>query len=378
MLNTNILNTENTENKKEENKMLTFKYLKKGEAKVIMDNLNTDGAIKNNCICLNNTDTILLRTNGSVIYGEYKVGDKRIKFTHSPQYALPYIAKQDYKLYKSVILAEWKKAYTEEAKAKMREVRMLIHYIMQKKASNQSSDASSSVAPEQSLQAPEVINEEPTIQTQNESQNKIEEKKEVIEMNIMTVAHIIRRELKLEGHYHAQLKIAMSYAWKIKKGQITLEELLNIPAINETAAPTYNAVNEEVNSEVAVTEDKPVAEDKVEDKPKQVKQDTSDGVFTIYLDKLENGVAYFNKAKGNQKGFFFKFPARNMANMDKTFAKDYLAKVLGLLPENSIVYFYGDFTEMTYLNNPAIRSLADSKHIKLERGLYGVAPSGIA
>lgn len=369
MLNTNILNTEN---KKEENKMLTFKYLKKGEAKVIMDNLNTDGAIKNNCICLNNTDTILLRTNGSVIYGEYKVGDKRIKFTHSPQYALPYIAKQDYKLYKAVILQEWKKAYTEEAKAKMREVRMLIHHIMQNKAAQQSNEVSSPVI-EQPMQEPEVINEQPIIKTQNESKNKIEEKKEVIEMNIMTVAHIIRRELKLEGHYHAQLKIAMSYAWKIKKGQMTLEELLNIPAINETAAPTYNAVNEEVNSEVAV------AEDKVEDKPKQeVKQNTSDGVFTIYLDKLENGVAYFNKAKGNQKGFFFSFKARNMVSMDKTFAKEYLAKVLGMLPENSVVYFYGDYTEMTYLNNPAIRSLADSKHIKLERGLYGVAPSGIA
>ena len=350
-------------NKKVEECKMNFKYLKKGEAQVIIDNLN-GGKIKNNCICLNNTDTILLRTNGSVIYGEYKEGDHRVKFTHSPQYALPYIATADYAKYKDVVLSEWRKAYTPEAKAKMREVSLLIAHVMKNKQGQQ--------------QAPAV--QEPIIQEPVIQETKIENKKEEVkEMNVMTLAHKLRRELGLEGAYSCQMKMAMKYAWAIKKGQTTLEELLNTTTTTEATAPTYNVANKTVEETAVTTDEEPKAETPTAQEPKkETKKVTVTTGLTIYLEKLEGGVAYFYKAANGMTAPFFKFRARNIKDMDKQFAREWMAKMLQALPNDSVVYYYGDYTSMTYLNNEAIRSLADSKNIRFEQGLYGVAPSGIA
>lgn len=350
-------------NKKMEECKMNFKYLKKGEAQVIIDNLN-GGKIKNNCICLNNTDTILLRTNGSVIYGEYKEGDHRVKFTHSPQYALPYIATADYAKYKDVVLSEWRKAYTPEAKAKMREVSLLIAHVMKNKQGQQ--------------QAPAV--QEPIIQEPVIQETKIENKKEEVkEMNVMTLAHKLRRELGLEGAYSCQMKMAMKYAWAIKKGQTTLEELLNTTTTTEATAPTYNVANKTVEETAVTTDEEPKAETLTAQEPKkETKKVTVTTGLTIYLEKLEGGVAYFYKAANGMTAPFFKFRARNIKDMDKQFAREWMAKMLQALPNDSVVYYYGDYTSMTYLNNEAIRSLADSKNIRFEQGLYGVAPSGIA
>ena len=350
-------------NKKMEECKMNFKYLKKGEAQVIIDNLN-GGKIKNNCICLNNTDTILLRTNGSVIYGEYKEGDHRVKFTHSPQYALPYIATADYAKYKDVVLSEWRKAYTPEAKAKMREVSLLIAHVMKNKQGQQ--------------QAPAV--QEPIIQEPVIQETKIENKKEEVkEMNVMTLAHKLRRELGLEGAYSCQMKMAMKYAWAIKKGQTTLEELLNTTTTTEATAPTYNVANKTVEETAVTTDEEPKAETPTAQEPKkETKKVTVTTGLTIYLEKLEGGVAYFYKAANGMTAPFFKFRARNIKDMDKQFAREWMAKMLQALPNDSVVYYYGDYTQMTYLNNEAIRLLADSKNIRFEQGLYGVAPSGIA
>ena len=350
-------------NKKMEECKMNFKYLKKGEAQVIIDNLN-GGKIKNNCICLNNTDTILLRTNGSVIYGEYKEGDHRVKFTHSPQYALPYIATADYAKYKDVVLSEWRKAYTPEAKAKMREVSLLIAHVIKNKQGQQ--------------QAPAV--QEPIIQEPVIQETKIENKKEEVkEMNVMTLAHKLRRELGLEGAYSCQMKMAMKYAWAIKKGQTTLEELLNTTTTTEATAPTYNVANKTVEETAVTTDEEPKAETPTAQEPKkETKKVTITTGLTIYLEKLEGGVAYFYKAANGMTAPFFKFRARNIKDMDKQFAREWMAKMLQALPNDSVVYYYGDYTSMTYLNNEAIRSLADSKNIRFEQGLYGVAPSGIA
>lgn len=350
-------------NKKMEECKMNFKYLKKGEAQVIIDNLN-GGKIKNNCICLNNTDTILLRTNGSVIYGEYKEGDHRVKFTHSPQYALPYIATADYAKYKDVVLSEWRKAYTPEAKAKMREVSLLIAHVMKNKQGQQ--------------QAPAV--QEPIIQEPVIQETKIENKKEEVkEMNVMTLAHKLRRELGLEGAYSCQMKMAMKYAWAIKKGQTTLEELLNTTTTTEATAPTYNVANKTVEETAVTTDEEPKAETPTAQEPKkETKKVTVITGLTIYLEKLEGGVAYFYKAANGMTAPFFKFRARNIKDMDKQFAREWMAKMLQALPNDSVVYYYGDYTQMTYLNNEAIRLLADSKNIRFEQGLYGVAPSGIA
>lgn len=318
--------------------MLNFKYLKNGEAQSIINNLKA-GKISNNCICLNNTDTILLRTNGAVIYGEYKDGNNRVKFTHSPEYALPYIAKKDYVKYKQVILNEWNKAYTDEAKGKMREVRALIAHVMKSKESEQT----------ESIQEPKEIKE------------NIEAKKEVKEMNkelnVMGLAHKIRRELGLEGHYSVQMKIAMRYAWAIKKGTETIDNILGTTA---ATASTYNVANKTVE-------------------PKPVEKQTNDNVgLTIYLDRIENGHAYFNKQYKGRSAHFLSYKVRNTVDMDKQFARDWLTKIISGLPVNSTLYFYGDYTEMTYLNSVELRSIAEKKNIKVTRGLYGVAPSGEA
>lgn len=346
------------ENKKEEQKMLNFKYLKNGEVQSIINNLKA-GKISNNCICLNNTDTILLRTNGSVIYGEYKEGNARVKFTHSPQYALPYIAKQDYAKYKDVVLAEWSKAYTDEARGKMREVRALIAHIMKNKDAEVTVDTTETVENITPVVATEPVAQEPIIN----NTKKVEVKDMNKELNVMGLAHKIRKELALEGDYSAQMKMALSYAWAIKKGTATIESILGT---TESAAHTYNADNKTVEPSVVET-------------PKEEKQTSSATVgLTIYLDKLEDGYAYFNKQVNGKSGLFLKYKARNTVDMDKQFARDWLVKILNGAPNNTVIYFYGDYTEMTYLNSMSLRDLAKSKNIKVTRGLYGVAPSGEA
>ena len=355
-------------NKKMEECKMNFKYLKKGEAQVIINNLK-GGKIKNNCICLNNTDTILLRTNGSVIYGEYKEGDHRVKFTHSPQYALPYIASTDYGKYKEVVLSEWKKAYTPEAQAKMREVRMLVAHVINSRQEGQASEIKKSEAAASTAQDP-VLNKETKIEEKKEEVKDMNKTIDTTGLTTMGLAHLIRRELKLEGHYHVQMKIAMKYAWAIKKGQTTIEELLNITtSATEATAPTYNVANKTVEETAVTTAKEP---------KKETKKVTVTTGLTIYLEKLEGGVAYFYKAANGMTAPFFKFRARNIKDMDKQFAREWMAKMLQALPNDSVVYYYGDYTQMTYLNNEAIRLLADSKNIRFEQGLYGVAPSGIA
>ena len=205
------------------------------------------------------------------------------------------------------------------------------------------------------------------------------QKEEVKEMNVMTLAHKLRRELGLEGAYSCQMKMAMKYAWAIKKGQTTLEELLNTTTTTEATAPTYNVANKTVEETAVTTDEEPKAETPTAQEPKkETKKVTVTTGLTIYLEKLEGGVAYFYKAANGMTAPFFKFRARNIKDMDKQFAREWMAKMLQALPNDSVVYYYGDYTSMTYLNNEAIRSLADSKNIRFEQGLYGVAPSGIA
>lgn len=52
----------------------------------------------------------------------------------------------------------------------------------------------------------------------------------------MKLAHKIRRELKLEGHYHAQMKEALELAWAIKNGKVTYEEVVGLE-IEEQIVP---------------------------------------------------------------------------------------------------------------------------------------------
>lgn len=316
--------------------MLNFKYLKNGEVQSIIDNLKAN-KITNNCICLNNTDTILLRTNGSVIYGEYKDGSNRIRFTHSPEYSLPYIATKDYCKYKQIILDEWNKAYNDEAKNKMKEVRALINSLSNNKEYLDNNVTKNS----------KIINKEI-------KENKGDIKDMNKELNVMRLAHKIRKELGLEGHYSVQMKIAMKYAWDIKKGIKTIDNILEVSNIIKTNS-NNNIIKEEI-------------------KENKIDNNIS---LTIYLERIENGIAYFYKQYKDKKACFHKYKVRNLIDMDKQFSKD-LAKIINGLPCNSILYFYGDYTELAYLNNITLRNIAEEKNIKVLRGLYGVTPSGEA
>lgn len=219
-------------------------FIKMGELKAILNNINADGKIKNNCIALAKNDCVLLRTNGAVIYGLYdttKQGNfgrrnkNLIEFTHDMIKENPYVNTTDYVTYKPLVLKAYREIFNEHAKQKLSAVRYII--------------SNHKWYREQLAKV-----DKPQINT--ETKIKIEEKKEVKEMNTMKLAHEIRRGLKLEGHYSVQMKIAMTYAWQIKKGQLDLNELLNMNTEStETTAPTYNVVNKTVDAkeEAAVT-----------------------------------------------------------------------------------------------------------------------------
>lgn len=234
--------------------VIAKKYIKMGELKAILKNVDDNGRIKNNCIALAKNDCVLLRTNGVVIYGLYdttKQGNfghrnpNLIQFTHDMVKENPYVNTQDYVTYKPIVLKAYKEIFTETVKQKYEAVRFII--LNHKWYKDQLSKAQTSTDAEQEPKVPV-------------DQNIIEEKKEVVEMNkelnVMGLAHKIRRELGLEGDYRAQMKMAMLYAWSIKKGVKTLEEVLGEES-TEAAAPTYNVANTTVEEEVVVDVDKP-------------------------------------------------------------------------------------------------------------------------
>ena len=103
-------------NKMEECKMMNHETVKQlikmGELKAILNNIDDNGKIKNNCIVLAKNDCVLLRTNGAVIYGLYdatKQGNfgrrnkNLIGFTHDMIQENPYVNTTDYVTYKPLV-----------------------------------------------------------------------------------------------------------------------------------------------------------------------------------------------------------------------------------------------------------------------------------
>lgn len=270
-------------NKMEECKMMNHETVKQlikmGELKAILNNIDANGKIKNNCIVLAKNDCVLLRTNGAVIYGLYdatKQGNfgrrnkNLIGFTHDMIQKNPYVNTTDYVTYKPLVLKAYREIFDEHAKQKLQAVRYIItNYKWYK-------EQLSKVETTQVNKAQEPVNTE-----------KKEEVKEMNkELNVMGLAHKIRRELGLEGDYRAQMKMAMSYAWAIKKGTKTIEDILGT---TEATAPTYNVADTTVEQEAAVTTE----HDGVEYTLEIV--EVSKGSFKMALTQLSSGAVKYTK-----------------------------------------------------------------------------------
>ena len=199
-------------------------------------------------INLSKTDAVTLRTNGEVIYGIYKENGKTIKFTHNPKYDLPFINDKDYMQYKGIVRQCWREAFHSEAKAKFAAVQAKMNELLNKANTNNNTNKKEVKEMNNTNQVPQapVVTETQTKEVTKEVNVTI-----TSDMSVMAIAHLIRRELKLEGHYHVQMKIAMSYAWQVKKEEITIESLnikatdvkSEVKAINTSvkATNTYNA-----------------------------------------------------------------------------------------------------------------------------------------
>ena len=353
--------------------------LKPGEIKAIKDNYDPKtNRVYKNCIALNTTASVTLRTNGEVIYGLYTEGTKTIGFTHNPKYKEPYVQDKEYFFYKEKVLKAWRAAFNEKAQDKYYAVQAVIAKL---KEANTNPSA--------------VQVQEPVLNTVN---NKIEKEEvkdmnkktvqEIVELNIMQMAHKLRRELKLEGHYHVQMKIAMDLAWQVKKGESTIEIILNNNEVSAEATHTYNAeatavetveevLEEPVQEEPVVAE--PIVEEPTEVMEETVAQEKVEPVtsvnFRFYLHSLSKGQAVFycKDMNSGHAAPCFKMAAKHIRTLDSDFANKYLSKLLHQAPNNTVIEYYGDFTYITFMNNDSLRQLAASKNITLT---LGVAPSG--
>ena len=244
----------NFKEEKTMNKETVKQYIKMGELKAILKNVDKDGKIKHNSIALVKSDAVLLRTNGAVLYGLYdpshtgnfsNSNKEIIHFTHDLIKPQPFVKTADYMVMKPRVLKAYSDIFNDYAKQKLQAVRFIIaNHEWYKEQLNK-------------IQEPQAtIIQEPTI--------TIEKKEEVqgmkIKLNVMMLAHSLRKQLKLEGNYRVQMAIALSYAHDIKNGMTLQEAEANLIkkintkksklAINkyetiEATAPTYNVAPQE-------------------------------------------------------------------------------------------------------------------------------------
>lgn len=346
--------------------------LKQGEINAIMNNFEVvknngklEGKMGNNSIHLasSHENRISLRTNGLVVYGVYYHGEEKIRFTHDfRRFPKPFVKCDNYADLKQVILNAWKKTFDEKAQAKLEEVKNLVQQLLTKQQ-----ETIAKYNAQQEPEAPQTNTNKNTIEKKEvKEMNKntnIETKTEVKELHVMKVAHLIRRELKLEGHYYVQMKIAMELAWKIKRGLITLDALLN----NDTeisaaeATDTYDAA--------------PVVEEETTAKEESVQEPIVDQEFSykVYLKSMKNGIAeFFMKRSDGAEKPFYKTKARNLVDLDKQFAK-VLQVAISKCYDNTVLEYYGQYTYLTFCRTEALRDHAASRNITL---VQGVAPSG--
>ena len=367
--------------------------LKQGEINAIVNNFTVvkadkgreEGRIGNNSIHLasSHEHRVSLRTNGLVVYGVYYNGEQKIKFTHDfMRYAKPYVKCDDYMELKDVILKAWEKTFDDKAKAKLEEVKAIVKELLNRTYKAQKTNNTNKKVEVNNMK-PEVktITKEmtPSVPTVEKVQIQVEAKKDVQEtkankdakrLHPMKIAHIIRKALKLEGHYHVQMKIAMNLAWKVKKGLLSLEDLIAEEKVEpEVNTNTTSAVEETYTYNTA----QEVKKETVQEPIVNTVADATDYTYRVYLKSFKNGVAQFSmKRNDGAERPFFATKARNLVDLDKQFAK-VLGNALKNCKDNTVLEYYGQYTYLTYCNTEALKEYAASRNITLT---LGVAPSG--
>ena len=357
--------------------------LKQGEINAIVNNfevVEVDGKkearIGKNSIHLasNHEHRVSLRTNGLVVYGVYYNGEQKIRFTHDfVRYPKPFVADGRYIHLKDTILKAWEKTFDDNAKAKLAEVKAIVDKLLNNvEADNTKANTTQAPQINNTNTKKEEVNEMKEMKNNtntNAVEVKTETKVDVKDLHVMKIAHIIRKELKLEGHYYVQMKIAMNLAWRVKKGFVSLEGLIAGEDMNTNtttkaveATHTYNTAD---TTEETVEVEQQVKESVV----------STDFTYRIYLKSFKDGVAQFfmRRSDGAEKKFYAT-KARNLVDLDKQFAK-VLGTALQKCYDNTTLEYYGQYTYLTFCNTEGLREYAGQRNITLSQG---VAPSGDA
>lgn len=357
--------------------------LKQGEINAIVNNfevVEVDGKkearIGKNSIHLasSHEHRVSLRTNGLVVYGVYYNGEQKIRFTHDfVRYPKPFVADGRYIHLKDTILKAWEKTFDDNAKAKLAEVKAIVDKLLNNvEADNTKANTTQAPQINNTNTKKEEVNEMKEMKN-NTNTNAVEVKTEtnvdVKDLHVMKIAHIIRRELKLEGHYYVQMKIAMNLAWRVKKGFVSLEGLIAGEDMNTNtttkAVETTHTYNTADTTEETVEVEQQVKESVV----------STDFTYRIYLKSFKDGVAQFfmRRSDGAEKKFYAT-KARNLVDLDKQFAK-VLGTALQKCYDNTTLEYYGQYTYLTFCNTEGLREYAGQRNITLSQG---VAPSGDA
>ena len=357
--------------------------LKQGEINAIVNNFEVvevkgkkEARIGKNSIHLasNHEHRVALRTNGLVVYGVYYNGEQKIRFTHDfVRYPKPFVADGRYIHLKDTILKAWEKTFDDNAKAKLAEVKAIVDKLLNNvEADNTKANTTQAPQINNTNTKKEEVNEMKEMKN-NTNTNAVEVKTEtnvdVKDLHVMKIAHIIRRELKLEGHYYVQMKIAMNLAWRVKKGFVSLEGLIAGEDMNTNtttkAVETTHTYNTADTTEETVEVEQQVKESVV----------STDFTYRIYLKSFKDGVAQFfmRRSDGAEKKFYAT-KARNLVDLDKQFAK-VLGTALQKCYDNTTLEYYGQYTYLTFCNTEGLREYAGQRNITLSQG---VAPSGDA
>ena len=357
--------------------------LKQGEINAIVNNFEVvevkgkkEARIGKNSIHLasNHEHRVALRTNGLVVYGVYYNGEQKIRFTHDfVRYPKPFVADGRYIHLKDTILKAWEKTFDDNAKAKLAEVKAIVDKLLNNvEADNTKANTTQAPQINNTNTKKEEVNEMKEMKNNtntNAVEVKTETKVDVKDLHVMKIAHIIRKELKLEGHYYVQMKIAMNLAWRVKKGFVSLEGLIAGEDMNTNtttkaveATHTYNTAD---TTEETVEVEQQVKESVV----------STDFTYRIYLKSFKDGVAQFfmRRSDGAEKKFYAT-KARGLVDLDKQFAK-VLGTALQKCYDNTTLEYYGQYTYLTFCNTEGLREYAGQRNITLSQG---VAPSGDA
>lgn len=362
-------------NKMEECKMMNHETVKQlikmGELKAILKNVDSEGRINNNCIALAKNDCVLLRTNGAVIYGLYDTtkqgnfGHKSknlIPFTHDMLKPEPFVNTADYKTMKPIVLKAYRDIFDDKAKQKLEAVRYIIanhqwyRDQLNKVDQKQKEVIQEPIITEQSaviegLQYAEDDNGNATVSDKVIESKKREEVKEMNkELNVMKLAHKIRKELGLEGSYSVQMKMALSYAWAIKRGTETIE---NILGTTEATAPTYNVANPTV--EQKKEEPKKVVTTSEYDYLLKVHETETKGLYKLGLTKM---------ATGQTKFYAKEIRAINMAAAYLSVGKGIEGLIQQMYPNTKIIAMPMTITSCKV--RPGLKDICKDKNIIFE------------